>query len=173
MNSLILMFALFAKNPKREYDFHSFAVLRNTIIHSSIHSSLQLSMWMNTTLWWLTIAFSPSKAVVLYSVASHCLLTGRTYKTIPAGFSCTKCSFVFIELIIHTHTRIVHRFYGLRSKVLFRWYWEKAANIFAYTLTILSAFKTNEAFIKLKVLLVVSSNDTLYHTALNYRFKRF
>ena len=35
--------------------------------------------------------------------------------------------------------------------------WEKAANIFAYTLTILSAFKASEVFIKLKVLLVVSS----------------
>lgn len=33
----------------------------------------------------------------------------------------------------------------------------KAANIFAYTLTILSAFKASEVFIKLKVLLVVSS----------------
>lgn len=33
----------------------------------------------------------------------------------------------------------------------------KAANIFAYTLTILSAFKANEVFIKLKVLLVVSN----------------
>lgn len=38
----------------------------------------------------------------------------------------------------------------------------KAANIFAYTLTILSAFKAHEVFIKLKVLLVVSSNDTPY-----------